>query len=206
MTWYGGNCEQDKAFCAGGSINPYAVDRHEKAVAYEFTTVPETASLALSFVQRGWQQTDATRGNLGISRQDARPMDWLNKPQYLAFTSLRAYPVQQMRKLCIALREGNLPLAHPDVHRLIRQSLYHLGEIAFDATGIPSFAWKLGQFGGGGGLKQLELELRLLSDQIAEKPRDHAALSILAEMSSYVSQWQPSCREVSRQLSATAYR
>lgn len=58
--------------------------------------------------------TAPERGNLALARQDERPL-WLSKPGFLAFGTLRAYPLIQMRKLCVALAERALPLGRPEV-------------------------------------------------------------------------------------------
>ena len=72
------------------------------------------------------QSPPSTRGNRGLASQGDRP-NWLSKAQYLAFTSLRDYPLQQLRKLCGALHDRLLPLHRPEVRILVRQLLHHVG-------------------------------------------------------------------------------
>ena len=57
---------------------------------------------------------EAARGNLVLAQQGNRP-EGMSADQWTAFTSLRAYPLQQLRVLCVALREGNLQLESPQV-------------------------------------------------------------------------------------------
>lgn len=52
------------------------------------------------------------------------------KPQHLAFGALRAFPNQQLRKLCVALRDRTLQLDTQLVHTLLRQSFYQLGNFS----------------------------------------------------------------------------
>lgn len=49
------------------------------------------------------------RGNVALANQNTRP-SWLNKPQFLSFASVRAFPNLQDRKVCVALHERSLPL------------------------------------------------------------------------------------------------
>jgi hypothetical protein len=52
------------------------------------------------------------------------------KTQHLAFGALRAYPNQQLRKLCVALRDRSLQLDTQLVQTLLRQTFYHLGNFS----------------------------------------------------------------------------
>ena len=53
----------------------------------------------------------------------------LTKREYVCLASLRSFPYQQLRKLCVALQSRTLPLTEPAVHYLIRQTLGHLGPL-----------------------------------------------------------------------------
>ena len=72
------------------------------------------------------KQTNGDRSNIPIANQNDKPA-CLGKFSWLRFASLRAYPKQQLRKLCCILSENSLPLNEPIVHTLIRQTLYQIG-------------------------------------------------------------------------------
>lgn len=57
---------------------------------------------------------EAARGNLGLTQQDVRPKG-MSAEEWQAFARLRAFPLQQMRELCVALHEGDLKLDSPIV-------------------------------------------------------------------------------------------
>ena len=51
------------------------------------------------------------RGNQALASPSKKPR-WMNKPEFLSFASIRAFPHLQDRKVCLALRDGSLPLEH----------------------------------------------------------------------------------------------
>ena len=59
---------------------------------------------------------DAVRGNMVLTHQDARPKGW-SAEEWQAFAGLRAFPLNQMRELCVHLRNGDLQLQSPHVRR-----------------------------------------------------------------------------------------
>eukprot|EP00892_Ulva_mutabilis_P000059 jgi/Ulvmu1/10053/UM059_0103.1 len=59
-------------------------------------------------------EVEAVRGNRVLAEQMDRPQG-MSPENWQAFASLRAYPLQQLRVLCIALREGHLLLNCPQV-------------------------------------------------------------------------------------------
>ena len=71
----------------------------------------------------------ADRGNWPEATQDKTPQWLASKQQYFAFGTLRAYPKQQLRKMCAYLHEGSLPLDQPSVHTLLKQTLFHIGDV-----------------------------------------------------------------------------
>ena len=105
------------------------------------------------------------RGNQGITSQHLKPFNF-TKPQFLEFTSLRAYPYTQLRKLCTSLRI--LPLGETLVQTVIKQLLYHIGEIAC-IEGKPKLLWKKDQIDYDL-LKVLFEELERLADIMQSAP------------------------------------
>ena len=187
-------------------FNPFAKLQDRYTVEYftERLVQPEEQDKPLQWalVQYG-ADTKTTRGNRGIAEQHLRPA-WLNKPQFQSYCKLRAYPNQQLRELCVLLHDRSLPLTHPAVHLLIRQTLYHVGNIEFDTSGNPAFFWKHEQFVSGEAADCLYLELEGLADELANAPRNQMAVMLLGEVAAYVAQWKD--REVAQLFAVIAER
>lgn len=109
----------------------------------------------------------------------SRP-NWLSKPGVLAFGSLRSYPLGQLRRLCVALHEGNLPLKEPAVQALVQQTIYHLGELTDCAE--PRRLWRTGWEDDVAAA--LCRELDQWADKLQDTPREHEAVLLLGEVSS----------------------
>jgi hypothetical protein len=75
-----------------GFFNPFGpVDA--KVVELEFTEKLPSPQLQWAMhTCKDIQSTPRDRGNLAIAHQDIRP-NWLSKPSWLAFGSLRAFPM-----------------------------------------------------------------------------------------------------------------
>lgn len=84
-------------------------------------------SLQWAMPQYGIGKTSPERGNMAIASQgDAIGF---SKREYVAFGGLRAYPLQQLRKLALVLRDRSLPLDHRAVRTLMSQALFQIGEL-----------------------------------------------------------------------------
>eukprot|EP00899_Mesostigma_viride_P028443 jgi/Mesvir1/8784/Mv02694-RA.1 len=175
--------------------------------------IGDTDDLQWAIPLDGTDDTDATRGNIAIAEQKWRP-SWLSKPQYLAFGALRAYPNQQVRKMCIALRDKLLPLDRPAVHTLLRMAAYHLGELdvpviqnnaavggssADDSTRFEELfpRWHTDLWLGGAADALCE-ELHALLEELRPSPQRHGELMILAELAGYLGERHAGCLAVAR--------
>ena len=136
MMWKGGRYKGDRK---GSSFNPFSSLVQPEWMVVEHTERLMESSLQWAMPQRGFASTDCTRGNLAIATQGDAPT-WLDKVAYITFGSLRAYPLLQLRKLAVALRERSLPLDQPDVRRLVCQALFHVGDIS--SEGPISLLWR----------------------------------------------------------------
>jgi hypothetical protein len=140
MGWKGGSVGMDsKDFF----FDPFAVDTEEKLISEEFTPIVNDAdsTLVLSkFLFLNPFYTSPTRINQVIANQCEKPA-WLNKAQFFTFSSMRAYPNQQYRKLCIALKDKNLPLERKEVQLLLQTTLYHVGELEW-LNSKMTLAWR----------------------------------------------------------------
>jgi hypothetical protein len=184
MMWAGGSFVLDKRV---GWFNPFAQIPDEWVVENFTERLPGEASNLLQWVlpQYG-ANTKSSRGNKAIACQHLKPF-WLNKPQFLHFGVIRAFPQQQLRKLCTSLHDRDLPLVHHAVHTLFRQTLYHTGDICEGED--PTFAWKADQLVTGKVLCMLQEELVGLARELRTTPRNHAAVLLLGEVAAYLSQW-----------------
>ena len=116
--WYPDDITIELRWCEG--INPFA------AISPIWTTIsfteklPKNASnLQWAMYQPGCNLVDKTRNNLPFANQDLRPL-WLNKPAFLSFCNLRAYPRLQLRELIVAIKNRLLPLSEPATQIMIQ--------------------------------------------------------------------------------------
>ena len=205
MAWNGGESIRLHYLgvsCFDPFVNGLHIDRGR--VRY-FSVSLSAASQTLfwTFLQNGSNSTALSRGNQGIGSAGERP-EWLNKPQYVAFTAVRAYSHIQLRKLCVALRERSLPLDRREVLLLFRQSLYHLGDIESAAdcvTGGPTqlkLSWRVDSEEG---YVMLHKELELLVEELRESPKEHMTTHFLGEIAIFLTHWRPECRSLTRKVS-----
>ena len=177
-------------------FNPF-IRAQDQTISTLYTAKLANQKLQWAMVQYGpetqktpeTEKIQQTRGNMGIARQDLRPREhtyYFSKPQYLALTRIRAYPLTQIRELCTTLRM--LSLGDPDTQILIRQTLYQIGEIQCKPK--PKFMWKR-DFYEGDARKILCEELTLLADKIKDAPRENESVPLLGEIAGYISQWYP---------------
>jgi hypothetical protein len=135
--------------------------------------------------------TAPERGNVALAEQEDRP-EWLNKPAWLAFAAVRAYPHAQLRKVACALRDRALPLAHAASQLLLRAALYQLGPLrSGDPASRTFLPWKA-DLTDGPLLDVLHHELTSYADEITDRISEHAALLALLDVLSYVRAWEPS--------------
>ena len=184
--------------------NPYqALPRGVLVDKFTGHLAKEDHSLQWAMEQHGRERQE--RGNWPEARQAQRPMWISQKPEHLAFGTMRAYPRQQIRKLLSVLHDRrqhrSLPLETPAVRLLLRQTLYQLGEISKDDNLTPIWRRDLDEHGG---WDVLRAELESLVEQFRNKPREHGAVLILGEIAAHASQWDAQSRDVARKYAAVA--
>lgn len=81
-----------------------------------------------ALLQRPYEKTHADRVNRPYSSFNKKP-SWLSKEGYENFCSMRPYPCMALRNMCGALKRNSLPLEIESVHRLLRQTLFQVGEL-----------------------------------------------------------------------------
>ncbi|MEW5310745.1 MAG: hypothetical protein WDW38_002512 [Sanguina aurantia] len=205
MAWGGSGSAVCDAAAWPACFNPFAaVDEDLVVQAFTAQLHKDWESLQWAMHQAGSRSsTPADRGNLAVAQQDARP-DWLSKPGYLTLCNLRAYPLGQLRQLCVALHERNLPLGHPAVQVLIQQLLYHVGTLTDSSR--PGLLWRTGWCEKGDVLETLCMELDKLATQLDQTPREHHAVPLLGEIAAYLSDWHAPCKAVARAFAGMTSR
>lgn len=194
LVWTGGSFPPDHR--GGGCFNPFAplpdavlVHKFTESLNHDRKSVMQWAML-----QHG-ANSEPFRGNVPEACQDIS-CSWLpGKTEFLSCGAMRAYPNQQVRKLCVALRERSLPLDEPAVRKLLQQTFYHLGELSDGEQPRPKWRTDLFEHGG---WDVLRLELEGLADELRLKPRQHGAVLILGELAAHASQWDEGSRDVAR--------
>jgi hypothetical protein len=216
--WHPDTLVQDSTVCllwssqGIGYINPFRLQQDggfAESISEHFTAQlsVECEGLQWAMLQPGTQHIKATRGNEALARQDERP-PWLDKPQYLAFASLREYPLLQLHKLTCMLLDHSLPLGHPAVRLLLLQTLRHLGDLRPIGGKGCGFVWKREWLDKGAtGLKALHVALAKLGDELRNAPRESATLRTVAQVAAFASQWHPTTHaEVCRGLAESVQR
>ena len=204
LSWTGGDYVPDRLI--SGDYNPFNCQFNpliKKAQNEYFTEElpPQASNLQWAlFISEGYTAPDTTRGNRGPAKLDEKPDGW-NKPQFLAYTSMRSYPHMQLRYVVAALKADSLPLDCPEVLILFEQTLYHIGSISYQQE--PALSWKRD---GCELFSLMEQELRRLVEQLRESPKSHKALHLLSIIAVFVGQHLASCRELTRSISAIALR
>lgn len=189
---------------SGSLFNPSVLVPDSAMICYYTEQLPkEAASLQWSLYLP--EDVPKDRGNKSLASQDDRP-EFLMKHEYVAFTTLRAYPYTQMRNLIVALHDHKLPFAQDAVHVLVRQALYQLGTLgnAHDGSDALEPLWKTDLWRGG--LQTATNEIRGLARRHADLQRDAHAIVIISEMAAYVGQWHPPCASVCLDLAGAARR
>ena len=130
----------------------------------------------------------------------------MNKPQYLAYGSMRSYSDIQYDLLCETLNKNEIALDRIKCQTLIRLILYHMGPIDNNNRGnlLWRSSWHQGVFDECD-FKKLENILEKRIEIIKEIPRDIQSLYILGEITDYLSQWSSYSRKLSRLISGIAF-
>ncbi|KIZ06296.1 hypothetical protein MNEG_1660 [Monoraphidium neglectum] len=97
------------------------------------------------------------------------------------------------------LYERELPLGAPVVRTLVRQAVYHLGELQGAGAGRPAArVWRDGWEGDT--LPALFEELSSLADHLSDTPREQEAVALLGELAAHLSEHIPRFRALARQF------
>jgi hypothetical protein len=132
--------------------------------------------------------------NRSLAYQNLIP-NWLNKLQFLSFGSLITLPFLQWRKLCVALHDRALPFSHPAVRTLIQTLMYHVGPI-IKMDSVYSLEWKLELENDEQIIETLKLEMSHFEQEVANSPREHLTIYLLAIIATNFYQSKKSFKEI----------
>ena len=198
MFWYGGSFSLDDRGCC---FDPFRA-LPAKTLVQKFTVQLSTKDQAMQWaMEQHGDESQPERCNVPEAVQDKIPSWLIRKPEFLSFGALRAYPKQQLRQLLSALHDRRLPLDQAPVRLLLLQTLYHLGELSWDAALRPVWRTDLEECNG---WETLCVELQGLAEELRFKPREHGAVLVLGEIAAHASQWHEPCREVAREFARIA--
>lgn len=200
MFWAGGVCELDKFQGRGRHyLNPFAWVPPDVFLIRFLAQLPEESSTLQ------WALTvsdnSSSRDNEAIANQQMRPTWMRNKNQLFAYTSLRASPVLQLRKLTACLAEDSLKLENESVYLLIHQTLNQVGPI--NAEGDPQRLWWK-DVDLSNGVDELIRQLSRVIEDLRGKPRDHSKLPTLSLLTKFVSYHSEDGKMVVRNLAGIA--
>jgi hypothetical protein len=94
-----------------------ALTEHCSLRKWLWTPVQQLANLAGGSGQGSWLLPLRIRGNAFMADLTSKPKDWTLE-QWRGFAGLRAYPLQQLRALCVALKDRALLLNDPQVRHV----------------------------------------------------------------------------------------
>lgn len=173
--------------------NPFKIDKQMMIASF-------THNLPSKF--RGFQWTIAypggkNRGNLVYSKVLHPFLEGFAKQAFIVFGLLRAFPNQQIRKLCCAIKDNLLPWSHPCVRAVVRQALFQVGELSDDKT--PLSEWKK-DLQSSEGLSVFCSAVHRAAVQLKCSPRNFEDVPILSEVAAFLSQWTPDAHHVVSQF------
>lgn len=203
MSWIGGCHSWDKHSSAK-QFNPFTIQPKITAPYFSFK-LPKSCNNLQWCLHHQVVPKDIhpSRGNRPYASQDLRP-DWLSKEGYLDYGNLRAFPHLELRKLCDVLMKRTLPLDHISVHLLIRQVLYHIGEIDVK-NNSTQLKWRQ-DFQDV--MEACHHLLACLAAELKERPHNFEACQLVGEMSCYFSSHSPHSphifKDIGRSLASAA--
>jgi hypothetical protein len=203
MAWFGGVNVFDMS-PNRDEINPFASLDHFQLVANFTERLPTDKHLQWCFMQPGAKHIDPSRGNWPYARQNQKPT-WLTKSEFISFTNLRSHPNIELRNvLGLAIHEHQLPLTNQYVHLLIKQSLFHIGELSITSSSA-AFEWKR-DLDNGSFCDHAIMVLDSLYCEIKDTPKNYLCVKLIGQLCNFFSPWAPACRVIARKLAKSVYR
>lgn len=192
--WYppGGNNQFFWKDSSGYTVNPFKISR-ETTISYFTHTLPREVQSLQWAIANPAEGDSEERGNLVYSKLREWYPDNFDRDSFIAFGQLRAFPNQQIRKLCCTLKDNNLPWHHASVKAVLQQALYQVGELADRSPPVP--LWKT-DIANNDGLAIFCEALNRAARRLDRTPRSFEDVPLLSELAAFVSQRSVQARDV----------
>lgn len=174
---------------AGLPMNPFKIPRDMMISYFTHQIPPQFKHLQWAIAYPGGKE----RGNLVYSKVNEQLLDDFEKNSFILFGSVRAFPNQQIRKICCALKDNLLPWSHPCVIAVVRQAMYQVGELT--DHDVPRLLWK-SDIQRADGLEALLAAIDQAADRLSLTPRDFENVPLLSELAGFVSQLSSNAKTV----------
>ena len=196
MAWTGGPKNQSL-----GDFDPFRLDSTVSVSVFTEQLGKDDLPLQWALTLDG-SRREMERGNRPLSTQNDRP-EWLSKTEYLHFARLRAFPFVQLREVlsCVSDHES-LPWENEKVHKIVFQSLFHIGNLTENDEECKSFLWKYDLYDDsyGGYLETCGAVLNRLADTLCQTPGKYQTLGLIGSLANFLSCWKSDLKAVARQL------
>ncbi|KXS16815.1 hypothetical protein M427DRAFT_285457 [Gonapodya prolifera JEL478] len=156
----------------------------------------------------------SARGNLPYANLHLLRETSFSKPGFIAFGSMRSYPLHQWPKIVCALRDRTLPLGETSVRTLFRMAAYQIGTLSHskgnnDTSSFRSLVhrdahhistrshaeindtWHVQLREDSELAAELVKELQHWAARLQLKPRDHDSFLVIAEITAFAAQYVP---------------
>ncbi len=147
----------------------------------------EFSNLQWSLIVNG-EDLPLNHGNEPYAAQNLKP-SLLSKEGFIDYCSIRRFPLMALRKICSVMKRGSLPLQYDFVQKLIRQTLYQVGELCCtrNEQGDPELKMRWRDNALEEILEAFGPILEAMSDDQMQRPHIYKASAIIGEIASYFS-------------------
>lgn len=166
---------------SGAVVNPFRIPRELMVSYFTPELTAEYKHMQWAVAYPGGDQ----RGNLVYAKLSKPLPATFDKHAFIHFGMIRAFPNQQLRRICHALKDNVLPWSHPCVVAVIRQAMYQVGTLTDEES--PTFAWKT-DIAGHEGVAMLSSSIDAVATQLDLTPRNFEDVSLLSELATFASQ------------------
>ncbi|TYZ59387.1 hypothetical protein PybrP1_001605 [[Pythium] brassicae (nom. inval.)] len=171
------------------SVNPFLIIEDMVLSRFTHALPPQFSSFQWAIAHPG----GAERGNLVYSKVLEPYLDGFDKRAFLTFGLLRAFPCQQVRKVCCAVKDNLLPWSHPCVAAVVRQAMFQIGELT--DTERPVLKWKT-DMRSREGLALLCAAVDCAATRLNASPRNYEDVRILSELAAFMLQLTSDARPI----------
>ncbi len=137
------------------------------------------------------------RGNLIYTKLDKIPKGF-SKSAFIAFGSLRSFPIQQMRKMISILLDKLLPFDHPAAMAVMRQTMFEVGPIASKDSKYR-LVWKTDLMASNG-IRTMTRALENLASELKETPRNFMCVQVLIELAAYLAHFSDDSSDILKEF------